>query len=140
MRAAHLVWGKSAALLGTGSASPCSAALFDTRVAVGPITYCTLSSATHVTYFHASLLFRLPIYFQCRLEYQIRTKTDLQAHSLANFATVTHPPPILAVVQNLVQELDQRRNGSEKLTKCLRTVVNVHSMRFVPVSVHVLLW
>jgi hypothetical protein len=41
------------------------------------------------------------------------------------------------VLQNLVQELDQRRNGREKFNKCLNTVVNVHSMRLIPVWLHV---
>ena len=58
--------------------------------------------------------------------YQAKTKIDLLAHPLAaQFRCCDSPTAILAVLQDQVQKSDLRRKRNEKLTKCLKTIVNV---------------
>jgi hypothetical protein len=58
--------------------------------------------------------------------YEAKTKTDLLTHPLAaQLRNCNSPTAILAVLQDLVQKFDQRRNSNEKLTKFLNTTVDV---------------
>jgi hypothetical protein len=67
-----------------------------------------------------------PLFNAALSTYQAKTKTDLLAHTLAaQLRNCNSPTAILAVLQDLVQKFDQRRNSNEKLTKCLNTTVNV---------------
>jgi len=58
--------------------------------------------------------------------YEKKTKKQLLAHPLSAKLQHCHSPAaILSVLQELVQQFDQRRCGSERLRACLNPIVNV---------------
>ena len=65
--------------------------------------------------------------FNIALEaYEKKTKNDLLTHPLSAKLQHCHSPAaILSVLQELVQQLDQRRCRNEKLRSCLNPIVNV---------------
>jgi len=58
--------------------------------------------------------------------YEKKTKNDLLTHPLSAKLQHCHSPAaILSVLQELVQQLDQRRCRNERIRSCLNPIVNV---------------
>ena len=65
--------------------------------------------------------------FNTALEaYEKKTKKDLLTHPLSTkLQHCDSPAAILSVLQELVQQFDQRRCKNERLRRCLNPIVNV---------------
>jgi hypothetical protein len=84
----------------------------------------TLMAQSHTTPASSS---NFQLFFNNALkDYEKHTKRDLLAHPLAaQLQSCDSPAAILAVLQQQVQELNQSRSSSERLTKWLDPTVNV---------------
>jgi hypothetical protein len=73
------------------------------------------------------ILFQLPSIFDASLQsYNNKTKNKLLDHPLATqLQTCDSPNAVLSVLQDLIQQFDQRRTSDERLNNWLNPTVNV---------------
>jgi len=87
------------------------------------VRHCTMSKASSTT----TSSTKSQNLFNTALEaYEKKTKKDLLTHPLsAKLQHCDSPAAILSVLQELVQQFDQRRCKNERLSRCLNPIVNV---------------